>query len=160
MQRRWGTSWTHTWVQVAGLGQAQGNITGVAKAQEEEKGRGRASGLGPGLSRAVLGLHAEAPLPSGPPPSRCSPPIASLVLLNQQPQDFRLRQGYVGVHTEVVSAATVLSAQVPAGRGTRGRPPPLGSQSYSEAVFSTPTHVCDHRAPAKGQPARMLAPTA
>lgn len=139
---------------VAGLGQAQGDIIDTAKAQEEEKGRGGAPSLDPGLPRAMLGLHGS------PLPSRCSPPTASLVLLNQQPQDFGLRQGHVGIHAEVVGAATVPSAQVPAGRGTQGQPPPLGSQSYSEAVFSTPTHICDHQAPAKGQPACMLAPTA
>lgn len=48
-------------------------------------------------------------------------PAASLVLLNQQAQDFGLSQGHVGIHTEVVGAATVLPAQVPAGQGTQGQ---------------------------------------
>lgn len=43
--------------EVARLGQAQGNIIDAAKAQEEEKGRGGAPGLGPGLPRAVPGLR-------------------------------------------------------------------------------------------------------
>ena len=43
---------------------------------------------------------------------------ASLVLLDQQPQGFRLSESHVGVHAEVVGTAPVLPAQVPAGWGT------------------------------------------
>ena len=120
---------------VAGLGQAQGGSEARVKAEKKGMAGGR-GGLeqGPGLRG----------------PACCSPPTASLVLLDQQAQGFRLRQGHVSIHAEVVGAATVLSAQIPAGRGSgvsRGVP---GSQSSAAALLSRPAPLCDHREPAKG----------
>lgn len=76
-----------------------------------------------GLPAWTPAYHQE-PSSEGPPTAAPHPtptPAASLVLLNQQAQYFGLSQGHVGIHTEVVGAATVLPAQVPVGQGMQGQ---------------------------------------
>lgn len=81
-------------------------------------------------------------------PACCSPPTASLVLLNQQSQDFGLSQGHSSVHTEVVGAATVLSAQVPTGREVQGQWGGAAVPASHPGSWNSTVHP---RTPATGQ---------
>lgn len=115
--------------------------------------QGRAPSQGPGLTRAGRAGNPalQAYLPA------CCPPTASLVLLNQQSQDFGLGQGHVGIHAEVVGAATVLPAEVPAGGEMQGQwgqgsvpaSPPRITELPCPCTFYPCPHW-DHQVPAKG----------
>lgn len=106
--------------------------------------QGRAPSRGPGLS----GAGRAGNLLCRPTCLLAAPPAASLVLLNQQSQDLGLGQGHVGIHAEVVGAAMVLPAEVPAGGEMQGQwgqgsvpASPPGSQSYPAAARSTFAHI-------------------